>query len=149
MEGYSQDIGGLVSRWPGYTLQQKVYSTLNGDNDLADKVTGVFDTAPDEQPYPYITIGVGDIIDFSTNMSDGFAGFQQVDIWSQGMSNMTIKEIMERVYDLMNDIDMGLTDFPTVSFRCTLSNIITESDNRTKHGVMRFEFILGGKSNGR
>ena len=120
-----------MSRWPGLELQKKLFSILNADVTLSGMVTGVFDTPADEQPYPYITIGVGDISDSSNHTADGFKGFQQIDIWAQGMTNITVKQINERVYDLLNNIDLSILGFPTVDFRCTLSTIITESDNRT------------------
>lgn len=134
-----------MSKYPGLDLQTKIFDILNNNTDLGDVITGVFDTVPDNQVYPYVVLGNDDIGENDSHTAGGFIGFIQIDVWDQAESSKKTKDIQGKIYDLLHNIDLGLTGFPTVDFRCNLTTIIKENDNRTKHGVMRFNFILGGK----
>ena len=40
-----------------FALQERIYSTLNGDSTLGALITGVFDGVPDGQALPIVVIG--------------------------------------------------------------------------------------------
>ena len=40
-----------------FALQERIYSTLNGDSTLGALITGVFDGVPDGQTLPIVVIG--------------------------------------------------------------------------------------------
>ena len=129
---------------PYNLLQTKIFSILNGDGPLNDLIDKVHDNAPDNSDYPYVVVGDDDLSDFSSHTNDGFEGDVTVDTWTQSEGRKQCKAIQERIYTLLHNIDLGIVGFKTISFRCTLTNILKDPDGRTHHGVQVFSILLGG-----
>lgn len=125
-------------------LQTKLFTLLNGDAALKNKVTGVFDNVPDTQKYPFVVIGDTVLEDFGTKNSDGFQGDVTVHVYSQAAGRREALAIQGRVYELLHNVDLGLEGFSTITCRCTLNEVLKDPDNRTHHGVQKYRLILGG-----
>lgn len=126
-------------------LQSKVYQLLTSNSSLMGKITGVFDCVPDNQPFPYITIGEDNYKDFDTHTSNGIDGYFQIDVWTSknnSTGRKTCKEIQDQVYMILNDIDLQIDNFSTILCKCTLTTSNYDPDGRTVHGVQRFSVIL-------
>lgn len=129
---------------PQSLVQQRVYTLLTGSAAVNALVSNrVYDVVPDNPTYPFIIIGDDEYRDFSTHTDLGFEGFIQVDTWSQSHGKKECKEIQNAIYDVLNNIDLSLTGFKTLSLRCNLSNTDKDPDGRTIHGVQRFDFLIG------
>lgn len=122
-------------------LQERIYEILSSDSTLTD-IGPVYDTPPDNEDYPYVTIGNDTFSEFDTHTTTGFDGSIQIDTWSQAMSKLEVKKMQKRIYELLHDIDLNLPNFKTTAFRCNLQDVLDDPDGRTKHGVQRFEFLL-------
>lgn len=128
-------------------LAQKIFSRLTSDATLVALVSGrIYDVAPDNTPYPFIDIGDSEFNDFGSHTTSGFEGEIPIHIWTQGTSKKQNMEIGNQIYSLLHNTDLGISNFPTVNFRATFNQIMTEEDNRTHHGLQRYSFILGGNS---
>lgn len=131
---------------PQNLVQTKIYDILTGDLTLMGLVVGVWDNAPDNSDYPYVEIGDDDHSDWSSHTHQGFSSDLRLHFWSQARGRKEIKDIMNRVYTLLHNIDLAIVNFPTVSFRCELNEVIIDIDGRTYHGVQRYSLLLGGNN---
>lgn len=132
---------------PQLLLAQKIYARLTADSTLMSLVGGrIFDVVPDNVVYPFIDIGDTELEDFGSHTTSGFEGEIPIHIWTQGTTKKQNMEIGNQVYSLLHNTDLAISNFPTVSFRASFNQILTEDDNRTHHGIQRYDVILGGNS---
>lgn len=125
-------------------LQKRLFSILVNDTELGTLIKGVFDNVPDGQKKPYVTIGDIDLQDFGARGLNGFEGVVVLHTWSETPGREEALKIVSRLYTLLHERDLAVTGHPTLSFRCVMSQVLKESDNRTHHGVQRFRILIGG-----
>lgn len=132
-------------------FQTRLFSILSGDAALVALLGGpparIFDTAPDnvqvgDNPKPYIVIGDITLGDFGARDVNDFQGNFQVDVWSEKTTRLEAIEIMEKVYDLIQDTDLALPSFKSCKVRLSSSGVIPDPDNRTKHGFALFDVLF-------
>ncbi len=131
-------------------LQACIFRKLDEDGTLRELLGGenkIFDHSPDDFPAPYIVIGDEDVDDWNTHTFNGFQGSTELKIWTHSQERVGLEEckvIMAKVYDLLNDIDLGLPGRQQINFRFATQRILPEQDNRTYQGIMTFNFMFGG-----
>lgn len=125
-------------------LQEKIYQTLKDDRTIQELCCGVYDNVPDNSAYPYIEIGEDEYDDWSSHTHDGFDGSVWIHVWSEYPGRKEVKLIQNRIYELFHNQDMGIDNFPTVTFLQELCRNFKDPDGRTHHGVQRFDFLFGG-----
>ncbi len=121
-------------------LHQTVYAALNASY-VALGVTGVFDFAPRDQAYPYITIGPGTAIPFDTCTDNGQESTVFVHTWSQYNGQKEVKEIMDRVYLVLQNASLAIPGHDTILCQFEFAEIMKDPDGVTHHGVQRFRVI--------
>lgn len=108
-------------------------------------IGGVFDNVPDQnRPVQYVVIGDNEFQDWGAHDIDGFECNLQVHCFVRDRSKLQAQKIMNRIYDLFHKRDFEIVDQKTVVSRFAFASVIVEPDNRTHHGVIRFNLILGG-----
>lgn len=117
---------------------------LKADGTLSGLVTGIYDNVPDETAEPYITIPDSKFEDSSSHTHDGFKGSITINVWSVSRGTLETKTIQNRLYELLQNLDLELAGFNTLNFRLGLNEVLKDVDGRTHHGVTRFDFLLGG-----
>lgn len=126
-------------------IQQAVYTLLNADATLTATLgASIYDNVPDNSDYPYVQVGDDQIDDWSSHTFDGFEGRITIHTWTQGRGRKTCKQIQDRIYTLLHEADLSISDQKTVSLRTGLTTTILDPDGRTYHGVSQFDFLLGG-----
>jgi len=132
----------------GYEIQKRVFATLNGDATLGALITGVFDSLPQEQEYPFVKIGDGEITDLETQTTTGFNGEITIDVWDDETTRKTVNAILTRIRDLLHNQDSlwNIADYCMINFRENFRTVLEEPDTKTYHGIIRFEFTLGGNA---
>ena len=95
-----------------FDLQSAVYSLLSGDSSL-DTLIGdgrIYDSvAPQDSAYPYVVIGMETVSDAGTNTLDGNIYNLNIEVWSQYRGQKQIKEVMERIYNLVNNVSISVS----------------------------------------
>ena len=128
-----------------FDLQSAIFSLLSGDSTL-DSLVGdnkIFDTvAPQDTAYPYVQIGDDSLSDNSTKDLDGNIHSIVIHTWSRYRGDKEAKEIMARVYDLLHNSSLSVSGASLVNARFDTSDILTDPDGITKHGVQRFNFVI-------
>lgn len=128
-----------------FQLQQAIYTALNSDNTLTDTLGAtIVDDVPHGTSYPFVTIGDVRSSDYSTVDLIGGDLVVELHSWSQYKGSKEVKQMMDRLHDLLHDSNLGVTGFNLVNLRFEFSDIVRDPDGVTRHGVMRFRAIILG-----
>ena len=123
-------------------LQKTVFDTLDGDSNLQSKVSDVYNFVPQNTAYPYVQVGDDSMADNSTKDLDGNIHSIMIHTWSRYRGDKEAKQIMARVYDLLHNSSLSVSGASLVNARFDTSDILTDPDGITKHGVQRFNFVI-------
>lgn len=129
-----------------FNLQATVYAALNVAAITDTLSCAVLDEVTQGQSYPFITIGEETAIDYSTKTAHGGEFTVNIDVWSQYKGSKEVKQIMDKVHDLLHNSNLSVTGFNLVNTRFEFSDILRDPDGVTRHGVMRFRAIILGTS---
>jgi len=127
-----------------FALQTTIYNALNVSAITTTLSCGVYDEVIEGNTYPFITLGEETTIDYSTKTATGSETTINIHIWSQYKGSKQTKQIMDKVHDLLHDIDLTVTGFNLINLRFEYSDIMRDPDGITRHGVMRFRAIILG-----
>ncbi|QDP61061.1 MAG: putative tail completion protein [Prokaryotic dsDNA virus sp.] len=125
-----------------FDVQKIVYSTLNGDSTL-DGLVGnnkIFDNVPQDTTYPYVVIGTENTRDNGTKTVDGRIYNFDIEVYSQYRGQKEIKNIMERIYNLMHDVTLSVSGASNVMSRVITTSTFVEVDGITRQGSVNVEF---------
>lgn len=122
-------------------IQEAIYDTLTGDATLLSLVTGVFDFVPENQDYPYVVIGEGTSVDWSTYQHFGEENTATIHIFSRYNGMLEMTDIMSQINALLVFQPLTITDYENVGIWYDFGNVFIE-DHLTRHGVMRFRFLV-------
>ena len=128
-----------------FDLQSAIFSLLSGDSTL-DSLVGdnkIFDTvAPQDTAYPYVLIGTEIATDIGTKTLDGKLYNVDIDVWSQYRGQKEIKEIMERLYNLVNNTTISVSGADSVMSYVNSATTLVEADGITRHGIINVNFTV-------
>ncbi len=128
-----------------FDLQSAIFSLLSGDSNL-DSLVGnnkIFDSiAPQDTAYPYVIIGLETIRDVGTKTLDGNIYNVDIDVWSQYRGQKEIKEIMERIYNLLNNATISVSGASSIMSYVVNTVTLTEVDGITRHGIVNVDFTI-------
>ena len=128
-----------------WELQQALFSKLDGDATLDALITGVFDSVPPAQAFPYVTIGDGSAADFGTKTEQGQSHAILIHAWARDRGRRTVKQILARVYTLLHEQILADPTSPTVFenvlTRWEFGDTFLDPDGLTYHGVARYRII--------
>tara|TARA_Y100000114_G_C11720152_1_gene308037 strand:+ start:107 stop:514 length:408 start_codon:yes stop_codon:yes gene_type:complete len=128
-----------------FALQEKLYSTLNGDSNLTSTLgAAIYDEAPENSSFPYITMGTGQAVDYSTKDLDGSEVSIVLDVWSRYKGSKEVKNLMDRVHTLLHDSNLSVTGHNLINMRFEFGDVLRDPDGITRHGVMRFRAVMLG-----
>ena len=125
-----------------FALQERIYSTLNGDSTLGALINGVFDSVPDGQSLPVVIIGEQSSSDNGSKTLDGRDYVFNVDVYSDYRGMKQIKNIQKEIYRLLHESSLSVSGASFVDCRCEFTTDIIEDDGVTRHGVMRFRAFV-------
>ena len=126
-------------------LQTKIYDTIRNDADISAVVgTRVYDNVPTNPTYPFVTIGDIGSVDFGSHTHSGFECTAIVHVWARVQGRKTVQQVMNDIYNVLHEVDLGITGFATLSCRESASRVLVEEDNETHHGISEYRILLGG-----
>lgn len=123
------------------SIQTAIYNTLTSDSTLMSKITGVFDNVPDNQPYPYITIGEANSTSFRTFSRFGEEVFISLHIWSQYAGFKEANDILNDMNRLLADQMLTTTAWDTIACFYDFSETLRDPDGLTRHVVVRYRIL--------
>ena len=123
-------------------LQKTVFDALDGDSTLQSLVTDVFDFVPESTAFPYVKVGEETAVDNGTKTLQGNEHTIMVHTWSRYRGRKEVKDIMARIYALLNNSSLSVSGASLVNARFEFADILVDPDGLTKHGVQRFRFVV-------
>lgn len=122
---------------PTLALQKALYERLTGALSCP-----VFDSVPDKQPYPYVTLDR----EFSSNTSP-LTGRERenrlfyLSVWSNYAGQAEVKRIMIEIRTALNEKPLPLENGRAVSVRVTRCESTREPDGKTYMGSVTLRII--------
>lgn len=134
--------------WAPKELQKTLFSILGSDATLLSLgVTGVFDSTsvPEEQTFPFITIGDNPMENRSNHTTRGWKSEVKIHVWYQeaGRGRKKVQEIQARIDELLNSVDICVDGWNIINLRLQFVDVIVDIDNVTLHGIQIFNLLLG------
>ena len=125
-------------------LQKAVYGMLTADAMLMAQVTGIFDFVPDNQAFPYVSIGEFTSAPFETFDRYGQEVTMTVHVWSQriepnayqGMRQIEL--IMDSIQRILVRAEIAVEHWGVVGIWGDFSQTMLDYDGITRHGILRY-----------
>ena len=128
-----------------FDLQSALFSLLSGDSTL-DTLLGnnkIFDgIAPQGTAYPYIIISGESTSNIGTKSLDGNIYRVELDVWSQYRGAKQIKDITQRIYTILNNVTMNVSNASSVMSYVVSISSFAEVDGITRHGLVLVDFTI-------
>ena len=125
-----------------YSVQKAIYERLTGDSQLMSIVSGIFDNVPQDQQFPFITIGNTSSSEIANLGGDGTEQRININIWSREAGHKQVGDIMDIVYKLLHNSTLFISGKNIVAIRFISNAIQLEDDGWTYHGSMNLLVIV-------
>ena len=123
-------------------LQKAIFEALAANGALAAMVgTRVFDHAPANAAFPYITFGRTSVYDWSTGTESGTEQLFTLHVWSKAKGKKEALEIMELARATLHDAALELEGHKLVNLRLEFSEARYDDRNEAHHGLLRFRAV--------
>jgi hypothetical protein len=124
-------------------LQQSIYEALVGDTTLGCLLgePRVYDGAPREAAFPYVTIDQLTARDWSAGDSVGFEHSVTVSVWSRYAGKREAHTLLDAIYNCLHEARLDVHGASLINLRFESSGIDRADDGATYHGVIRFRAV--------
>jgi len=106
-----------------HQVQEAVFSALIADTALQERLTGIYDEAPSEARYPYLTMGDTNA---STNDLKDITGAQisfNIALWSNEPSQMQVKELMEHTDKILHRSKLIIVGYDLLTLQLQTASV--------------------------
>lgn len=128
---------------PAAELQKAIFAALGADPALTAALGAnrIFDHAPANVAFPYITFGRTSVYDWSTGTEKGTEQLFTLHIWSKAKGNKEAFEIMEMARWVLEDKSLPLDTHHLVNLRLEFAEVRFDEDLSVHHGLLRFRAV--------
>jgi hypothetical protein len=130
----------LAAEW---SLQKAVFAALEADASLIGLLGAgrIHDDAPQNGPFPYITLGQSLARDWSTGTDIGAEHVLTLHVWSRAAGKKEAQAIMRAARQALHDQPLVIEDHRLINLRHELSDTFRDPDGETVHGIVRFRAV--------
>ncbi len=124
-------------------LQRGVFTTLQGNADLIAAMGEVrlYDQAPANAKFPYLTFGRTSVYDWSTDTESGAEHLVTLHVWSKERGTSECHALIETGRGALDDAALTLDGHALIRLRTDYSEVRYEDDNDVQHGLIRFRAL--------
>lgn len=122
---------------PSVELQAALVAALKADGALPAG-TGVFDSAPADAPFPYVTLGLCQVLPMKAGCIDGAEVYPQIDVWSRAVGFPEAKRIAKAVVAVLDDQELAIDGHRMILFEHQSTTFLREADGKTSHAAITF-----------
>lgn len=127
---------------PALELQKAILAALKGDATLTAAIgQRVYDHAPADVPFPYLSFGRTSIYDWSTGTESGTEQLFTMHVWSKAKGKKETLELMERARAVLDAAALVLDGHKLVNLRQEFSEVRYDDDLSVYHGLLRFRAV--------
>lgn len=125
-------------------LQKAIFAALSAQGALATLLGGakVFDQAPANVRFPYVTFGMTGIYDWSTSTESGAEQLFTLHVWSKTQGKKEMLDIMEAIRARLLGGPLALETHHLVALRLEYSEARYDEDLLIHHGLLRFRAMI-------
>ncbi len=129
-------------------LQRGVFASLQANADLAAAMGAVrlYDQAPVNAKFPYLTFGRTAVYDWSTDTETGAEHLVTLHAWSKERGKSECQALIEMVRAALDDAALALDGHALIRLRAEYSEVRYEDDNDVHHGLIRFRALTEAAS---
>ncbi len=120
------------------SLWQAIYDRLSSDSPLMAEISGIFDPPPEGQDLPYLTLGEGNVRDWSAKDFSGQEHLLDIHIWSGMRGGGQIRSLADQVASLLTDQDLALNGHQLVTLKFIFFENFFDDNGDVRHGILRF-----------
>lgn len=124
-------------------LQRAVFAALQGNAELGAAMGEVrlYDQAPANAKFPYLTFGRTSVYDWSTDTESGAEHLVTLHVWSKARGKSECHALIESVRAALDDAALALDGHALIRLRMEYSEVRYEDDNDVHHGLIRFRAL--------
>lgn len=122
--------------YPVLALQQALFSVLNSDATLQNLVNGVYDHAPADAAYPFVSIDNTNASDWSFVGGRGVNVRFELQVYSRYSGKVECHRILERLDALLYDAELTVPELNVVQVRSESGRVKKLSDTETVQGAL-------------
>lgn len=111
----------------------KSFGTAAGDN--------VFDTVPASNPYPRVTVGMGQSIPDRADCRNATESFVQIDAWSRAVGYPEVKRIADDIRDIIDTGDLTIDGHTLELLEIELSDYSRDPDGLTSRARLQVRVL--------
>lgn len=128
---------------PAAELQKAIFAALADDAALVALLGGarIFDRAPSNVAFPYITFGRTSIYDWSTGTETGTEQLFTLHVWSKAKGKKETLDIMELARARLDDASLTLEGHHLVNLRLEFAEARHDDNLSVHHGLLRFRAV--------
>lgn len=128
---------------PASDLQRTIFAALGAATAVTALVGGrVFDHAPANVAFPYVTFGQTSIYDWSTGTEVGSEHLFTLHVWSKARGKKEALEVMDAARQALEAPALQLDDHHLVNLRLEFSDVRYDEDLSVYHGLLRFRAVI-------
>jgi len=103
----------------------------------------IFDAHPKNAVFPYVTMGEITAKDWSDKFEDGMEIYSTIHVWSQYDGRKEADEMSDKITQALTSSTLDLApNFRAAFDRLDSYNLITDIDGVTRHGILRFKYLI-------
>ncbi len=123
-------------------LQRAMFEALTGDAALVALLGGasIFDRAPTNATFPYVTFGRTSVFDWSTSTESGLEHLVTLHVWSKAKGKKEALAILDAVRGALQGM-LVLDSRHLVSFRFEFAEVTFDEDIAVHHGLLRMRAV--------
>ncbi|MFT0800370.1 DUF3168 domain-containing protein [Bacillus swezeyi] len=126
-----------------WELQKAMNERLSTDEALNAVISGVYDTPDKNTPFPYVTIGEDTSTPFETKVTFGENITTVLHVWSRAEDGKReAKQILSLMLQALTKAPLEVEGFKTIQLSFLQSQVITDIDGITKHGILRLRLYI-------
>lgn len=145
--------------WAPLEVQKEIYLKLAMDSELIVKLGGdatdsistkIFDHVPDNTVSPYVTIYALPFNERANATFEGWSAEVQINVFyrpgegaNTSRGNKFVHEVQAIIDSVLHNQDLCTDGWNTLQMRRSLVTIETLDDNVSKHGIQRFNLLIG------
>lgn len=123
-------------------LQKAMFAALTGNAALVALMGGarIFDRAPTDAAFPFVTFGRTSVFDWSTSTEDGLEHLVTLHVWSKAKGRKEAFAILDAVRAALDQL-LSLDGQHLVNFRFEFSEVTFDDDISVHHGLLRLRAV--------
>ena len=126
-----------------WSLRQGIYQALAGNSQVTGLLGGVniFDDAPVNASYPYLTFGQTTECDWSTGSENGAEHTITLHVWSGADGKTETQAIIETIRAALRVSPIAVDNQHLVNLRHVFSEARHDKLRETYHGIVRYKVV--------